>query len=76
MWFSADSIALTLEVHDDKDPEGALRHRLPYLYLETRDPLLSFVASAHHAVKVSNICTAAPVADGRRRASAVLSTAC
>lgn len=55
VWFATQGMELTLEVHEDKEPDNSLKARLPYLYLEMRDPLLEYTKSVHHSLKGSVI---------------------
>lgn len=48
----AQGIDITIEVHEVKEPFDTYAGRLPYLYLEMRDPLLAFVSSVHHSIQV------------------------
>lgn len=51
IWYSTNTISLTVEVHQEKEPRDEFKRRQPYLYWEMRDPLLNFATSAHHSIK-------------------------
>ena len=53
MWFATQGMEITLEVHEDKEGTDKYAERLPWLYLEMRDPLLNFVGYVHHSFQVS-----------------------
>eukprot|EP00873_Tetraselmis_striata_P002266 jgi/Tetstr1/422530/TSEL_013340.t1 len=51
VWYATQGTELTIEVHEDKEPDAWYRKRLPWLYLEMRDPLLHYARSVHHSFK-------------------------